>query len=823
MIFKQATRNFSQNKVTTAAIIFTVALCCVMLFLSFIYSQIIQEEFRQNIPVEAENAVIRIEYTPQSRTRIITISPHLDPYMDDIEFTVGALDIYGVTKIRKNTFYINLIGLSFENLNKINNLEYIEEEKEKRPAKDDIIISQKTAEELGLSLGNSILIRVGQKEKRFYVAKIAHDHPCFERAGVHVIYGVESFVSDYFPGGGYGNFYNKIYIKPKDHISPQALIDKLSRISAYKGYDIRLETDVRSYDQTARDIALPLTIASVGCVVMVLILIFLIVNSRIKKQMELISKLKSVGADNGYIFKVFALEGLFYIVLGVLLGVAANLYLFYKILPLYMNINLGNDFYIKSLILSSLSNAVVIFLLFIYPIWKSKNVSVRKTYVSSKNTLWKGNKLLLIFGTLAVGASVPLVVLQRLNPVRGLIAFILLFIGTVIIIPYVVQGVFYLLERFSKKSVSFIAFRNLRQEKAITNNLRILFSAIIVCSILISAASLTSSLLFQVISDVDCDIIIENVKGETAYQKNKVLETDGVYDVYCYYYEKSTMSIGKQQMDVNIIGISPDDFDFMQNTGDLMSREELIKVLNKKDGMLLDFMYHKVYGIEIGDKLSVEMNGILQDIEVKAFYNSYQYGGRTLVIHSELMNDLFNLPLYDTIVLKNHNNVDETVMVLRAELGDQNVIVINKNALFGVYVDILEDTLTFAYLFSFFIMAVCLFGVFTNIVNSREERKMAYYQLYSLGMDKWRIMGIELIENLFVAVFCGIFALLTHFIFSLSISNILAVSRIYIPTPMSFLYSLYLSLFFGAGYVLFALSGYFSVKSKKAILILKYN
>ena len=107
---------------------------------------------------------------------------------------------------------------------------------------------------------------------------------------------------------------------------------------------------------------------------MVLILIFLIVNSRIKKQIELISKLKSVGADNGYIFKVFALEGLFYIVLGVLLGVAANLYLFYKILPLYMNINLGNDFYIKSLILSSLSNAVVIFLLFIYPIWKSKQL-----------------------------------------------------------------------------------------------------------------------------------------------------------------------------------------------------------------------------------------------------------------------------------------------------------------------------------------------------------------------------------------------------------------------------------------------------------------
>lgn len=179
MIFKQATRNFSQNKVTTAAIIFTVALCCVMLFLSFIYSQIIQEEFRQNIPVEAENAVIRIEYTPQSRTRIITISPHLDPYMDDIEFTVGALDIYGVTKIRKNTFYINLIGLSFENLNKINNLEYIEEEKEKRPAKDDIIISQKTAEELGLSLGNSILIRVGQKEKKILCSQNCTRPPLF--------------------------------------------------------------------------------------------------------------------------------------------------------------------------------------------------------------------------------------------------------------------------------------------------------------------------------------------------------------------------------------------------------------------------------------------------------------------------------------------------------------------------------------------------------------------------------------------------------------------------------------------------------------------
>ena len=99
--------------------------------------------------------------------------------------------------------------------------------------------------------------------------------------------------------------------------------------------------------------------------------------------------------------------------------------------------------------------------------------------------------------------------------------------------------------------------------------------------------------------------------------------------MYCYYYEIDYVH-RKTANGCQYHRISPDDFDFIKY-GDV---RRVDKGLKQKDGMLLDFMYHKAYGIEIGDKLSVEMNGILQDIEVKAFYNSYQYGGRTLVIHS---------------------------------------------------------------------------------------------------------------------------------------------------------------------------------------------
>ncbi|MFW5780026.1 MAG: FtsX-like permease family protein, partial [Bacillota bacterium] len=783
MILKQALRNFSQNKIKTTAIIVTVALCCVMLFFSLIYSQIIKEEFHESIPVEAQNSEIRIEYTPKSRTRIINVS-FLEEYMEDIEFAAGVLDIYGVANINRETHYINLRGISYENLNDINDLKYIEEENKPKPAQDDIIISEKTAQRLNLGLGNSIRIKVENEEKTFYVTKIAQDHPCFERAGVFVIYGMEKYVSGYFPGGGFGNFYNKIHIKTKPHVNNKEFMERISKIPEYSGYEVKSETDTETYDQTARDIALPLTIAGMGCVGMVMILIYLIVNSDLKKKTLLISQLKSVGADNRYIFSILALEGLIYIIIGVVLGVLSNLFLLYRVLPQHMNFDVGNSVYLIRLVLSAIFNAALVFVLFIFPIYKSKHVSIRKSFVISKNTLWKGKKIVFIVGILMLVVSVFLVIPKQLNEIRGIFAFILVFFGIVIILPYAAKGVAYLFEKFANTTIPFISFRNIQQEKTVANNLRILFSAIIVCSIIISATSLTSDLTYQIVSDVDCDIIIQNVKGESEYQKNKVIQTEGVYDVYSYFYKKTEMSRGDESINVNIIGINRDDFDFMKNTGDLTSKEELLGNLDEKDGMLVDYMYHKVYGIDIGDKLTIAINDITHEIEVKNFYNSYQYGGSTVTINNQLLNELYDIPLYNTIVLKTRNDINETVMILRAKLGVQNVIVLNKFSVFEIYIDILENSIDFAYLFAALIIIVCLFGVFTNIINSREQRKLTYYQLYSLGVNKEKIVLIELIENIFVAVFCGIFVMLSHYIFSLSVTNALAISKIYIPRPI---------------------------------------
>jgi ABC-type antimicrobial peptide transport system permease subunit len=809
------------NKLRTIAIIITVALACVMIFFSFIYENIILEQFRNNVTVESQNTDIRIQYSEKSDSKIIS-KTYLNALDDEIDFAVGVLNLYGTSTIDNEVTYINLRGIEEAGLYKLNDIEYIESIG-RGLREDEVIISEKTSIALNLSMDSSIKIKIGDIQKTFYVAKIAKDHDCFEEAGCYVFYGVETYVSKFITGGGFGNIYNKIYVKIASDADIDDVIYDISQIDEYKDYLIKKEFDTTKIDTESKEIAMPVTIATYGCAVLALILIYIIFSSGIAKRTMLISQLKSIGISFGQLISIFMIECILYIIVGLSIGIGLNMLLIKIYVPKLIDIDVASVFYLNNMIYSALICAGLVLILDIYPIIKASRKSIRDSYVSSKKSIWKGNYFVLVFSIILIITAIILMLPHYFDSTRGIIAFTFFMVGVILVVPYLMKGIATLLLKLPNKSVMFNALKNIRQEKVIVNNNRILIAGMLVCIIMGSTSIVTANICEQYINSVDCDIVIENIYGDTESQLNTIKSTDGVYDVRAYQYEKIDLVYKECDYIINIIGIQPEDVGILEITEDISTKQEITSLLESGDGMLIDYMYHMVYKINIGDVIPITINDITKDITIIGYYNSYDYVGRTALINSDLLSELFEVSKYNKVICNTYNDVDTTVSELRVALGASNTVVLNKVSMNETYFEVFDETITFVYYFVLAVFIVILISIITNILNSREERKTFIYQMYSLGFSRVHLMLIELVENSISGVILSVISFLSLFVLDEILCNIVSISKLYVVSCISYNVVILCIVISVAFYILIALTAIFTVKRKNIVNNIKMS
>jgi ABC-type lipoprotein release transport system permease subunit len=820
MIAKLTFRNIIKNKLRTAAILLTVALSCVMLFLGLIYNRLAVGQFMETKVVESENADLRLAYTAGSSSRVIT-AEHLSQFDSEIEFAAGVLELYGSAALDGQQVYINLRGATEENIDKLNNLTYIAQQN-RAMRKHELVISQKTAEEYGLKINSTFMIAVGSKQQLFTVGKIAQHHACFDAPGAIVMYGIESFVSSYFWGGGFGKVYNKIYIKTVDGVNQDDLGKRIMEIEAYKGYDIKETSQDEELRRRANEIAIPVTIAVLGCLLLGLLLVYMVFNAGVKKRAELISRLKSVGAKNSFISTIFMMECFIYIVIGAGLGYLCNKFLFKHYLPKIISFDTADIFYRNVMIYSSAATAATVFIMSLLPIIKTRGVAIRTSFSAAKNTVWKSNLIVFLLGMAMIVTAACLCIPYRLEANRGIASLLLGILGILLVAPYAARYFVKGLQKVFHWGAANLALKNVESERGLANTLRVLTAGMMICIIISSAANITYNLGLQTVENIDSDIIIENIRAQSPTPINTIKSIEGVYDVYAYQMRKVDIVAAGEKTEINLIGISPDNLGFIKDTGSVSSREEIISMIAKKEGMLIDISYSKVFGIAIGDKINITIGGITQDIAVVGFFQSYFYAvGKTAVMSNELMSELFGLPLFDSLVCKTTEDVEETIAKIRAGLGTYNIIAYNKGAAYGVYLTVLQNLVDFSNIFTYFVILVCIFGILTNILNSREERKGVFYQLYSLGVSRMQLFLCELLESVFVLIVTFGLTAAALALCNYALINTIAIMQIYVMRAINTKIALTISAIFGAFYLLLSINSFFTINKKQLIGAIK--
>ncbi|HOO22070.1 MAG TPA: hypothetical protein PKY53_00095 [Clostridia bacterium] len=808
-MLKLAIRSCFESKIRALSVIFTVAISAVMLFLCFSYPRLIEKEFDNTTKTEAENADIRIEYSSDADSRIMSLDG-LETVADKTEFIVGVLDLYGTSVISGKTEYINLRGVTEDGFRKLNNTE-TKKSINRKLRSDEIIIDEYTSAVLGLDLDSSIKITIGTKTKTFYVAEIVNSHPIFETAGAHVFYCMENATSD-FIGGRFGGIYNKVFIKAAQGITVENLIAQIKTIPDYSGQNVTTETDSK-LGEKVQNASLPMIVALAACSILAVYLVYLIINSGLKRRTLFISRLKTVGADNGYVVGVFSAESFVFSIIGIVIGAIVNLSLIFGAFP-----DADTMFFIKTLMISSAVTLVAFFVCMLLPSIHINKLSVRTQYTQGKTTLRKQSNTSVTLGVVLFLSAVILILPKYLDFARGIISLILLFTGAILALPHIVGLVLIPLKDKISGALGYLAVYNTGREKLTAEIMRILFAGIVICSILASAANLTGALKDSLQNDIDCDIVINNVKAD-GIQLNAIKNMPGISDVHAVNLKTAFMTKAGEEFELTLISSRPEELPDMVNITYVTQKEKLLSGLN--DGIALNYSYHKMHKMNIGDEVTLKVNNIEKQVTVTAFFNSLQYGGRSAITSNEFLSDTFGIPFYDTIILNTSGDVEDTVIVLRASFGDENLIIVSKESLYSAYVGILDSTSRISAIFACAIIAVCFISVLFNVLNAREEKKSEILKMSLAGFDKKGIALVELIEYALCALISIAAALTVSPVVSKALTNSFALGSLYVENPLNYAFVAII----GAGFLLLmcaaALTSYFSVKKEDLIRLLR--
>ena len=183
--------------------------------------------------------------------------------------------------------------------------------------------------------------------------------------------------------------------------------------------------------------------------------------------------------------------------------------------------------------------------------------------------------------------------------------------------------------------------------------------------------------------------------------------------------------------------------------------EGLLKA-NYTDGesvpyVFLDKALNVLYGVNVGDTLSLEMEGKVADVIVGGILDHKLFSGNYIVMSDELIYRLFGVSP-DTVVLKAHGDMDRIVGDLRASYASNNYYVVDVLTAYKwdmQSTDAVFDLVgTLAVVVALFIFAVTVVATMVGRGANEKGRNA----LLNAGMSKRALLISEIYEHGLIAI-----------------------------------------------------------------------
>ncbi len=761
-MFKLALRNISSKPLRAIATILAIAVAVAMIFCMLSIKSAVYDYIYQTEVSTSGNSDIRIS-TNSSSDRIVSVATPLKE-IEGIDNIVPSLTLYALL----NDEYVQLRGFEIGHVEDLQNIQIVDGDVKSLNDginEDNIIISQNAAEHFNLKVGDRIELTLGNNKASFYVGGISKGSGYFLDDAPYQFVGLIKQISLLLSPARV-EVCNEIYIKAKDGVDVNALIDEIGNIGEYSDMLISLTRDGAYVEEQTDSLTAPVVLAGGAVLALGVAIIFMLFMMSEKDKTSLITKLSVVGASKKQLFYIFLIESAILAGFGVLIGAVLSLGVFVGLIKITLSTTILFNVSILKLFGSGVIGFVSAIVSSILPILRSFKGTIRENMVdaTSKSPLKKALPITLLLLTI-----VSVVIEFTVSEVTGVMAIVslVLAIATLGVCAYYALKGLGKLARKSGRGIAKIASYNVTRQKRFSRSVTLLTVGVTISIMLFMAYSLTTSIFTSYIQNFENMAFVSNIKANVDVTQFE--EIEGVSSAVKMVWGQGELNVDGKDKTMNILG-SKSVLDMVEFGYKTAENEVKERIMSDEPYVFVDIALVELYGVKEGDTLNLTFDKVTKPVIVGGVLQHELFSGNYIVMNESVIDSLFDKKA-DTVLITIDGDMKDTVGALRSKFSANNYYVIEALEMYKWDMESMNAVFdligTLAVVVAIFVFAVS--SVSSMIGRGTEEKSRA--TLLNAGMSKKSLLKAETLEFSLVAI--------VSFVLSVAISALLTSSLIH--------------------------------------------
>ncbi|NLD49888.1 MAG: FtsX-like permease family protein [Clostridiaceae bacterium] len=779
IILKYLLKNISEKKFRTFLLVFSIAICCALFIGSISITGTVKGIYVERMKSQIGNAEIVIRPDDSSPSQVID-TRYLDKFRHSYEYAVGVMYTNAYVKFTNENTDIQLMGVNLDDMDKMNPIYMVETSNKFSFKGKTAIICNDFAKKWELKIGDEIKLDIFGSNESYKIYGIANQSGVFTNIdGNNVAVVPKETLQQFYKTG---KKVNAVYIKTTDKNNITGLINELSK--KYDDYQVKetiTDIEIKTYTDRITRTFLQMLLA------VLLISIFIIYTSFkviMSERIPIMGVFRSVGASKKSTTGILIGEALVYGflggVVGCLLGAVVHYFMAVLSTPEWMRSTSAIKIDINLIdFLTAVFLAVGISLVSsIIPILKINKFSLKNILFNNLNSTSDRRIITIAIGIvfIIVAVIVPWFTPLNLAVIVNTLCIILFIVGILFVVPLLINIFVLLIDNAVMNtgvSSCQLAIKNLRDNKSIKNNVCLIIIGVSCVFMINTARQGVFGAIVNIYDDLNYEIKV-TMDNSDKVMLRKLGNTQGVDDIYGLRQLTGTEVEGKD-LDINLIwGVNKEKFtDFVNINFNTDNPEELIEQLDKERAILLSNTLRDSYKVAKGDVINLFMNEKYYPYRIIGFFDTMiSYGNFALISENNIINDARNKNIEEFDIKT--TDISRTVKNIKHKFVDkQPKVVIMTDEKDSVLKSNKQIYLILQF-FSLMTVLIGSIGIVNNFIISFIERKKSFAMLRSVGMSKHQSKSMIFIEALFAGTFAGVCGVISGYIMSMILKQLIA-------------------------------------------------
>lgn len=802
IIYKYTIKSIMEKKLRTLLIILAISLSGAL----FIVSNELSTQIAKVYEIQSKQQVgqVEIQIKPNEHSPSLFINDKLVKNVSNVQESIPVFYGKGEYKVNYKTYDIwNLVGYSLEDYKHINTLALKEQQDLEAFKGAKIVISDKTAKHYGVTLGQTIKLKINGTKRSVKVVGIAKAEGIFanESGGSYGLLPLEQ-LSQYAGGNGKPN---TLYINSEENITQIEMISKLKRV--YPRYDVEETFNAEQFEAQMSWITQPFMLMTIIVIFISAFIIYSTFKVIMLEKMPIVGTFRSVGASQRVMTEVLLLEALCYGILGGVFGVVAGSILNRVIVSGILG---ETSIQVEQVSIATMLGGFCLSILValvstLMPIIQVSKISLKDIVLGNEKKSKKSEVRSAMIGMVIILTALGLSKIEdaRYNMLTSVSGLLLLIYGIIAMLPLIVKYASYIIEkgfRYIFGNIGRLAAKNIKGNKSVLNSITLITLAISVVMIINTVSQNLSTQVIQAYDNIyQCDMEVEMEHMDIKKIKS-IQSVSGVQGVSKCMYGRD-IECDQTVMNLALMGV--EDLDFYKYV-DLKLQQEgnsLLAKLQKGRYVVISEILARKYQLSMGDTLTFHFDNQVREYTIIGTMDNIWNNGFMCLVPIKYFKQDASQSYYTTAYVKVQENADinEVAGLIKARYREASVEVSTVAQMCKDNADSNANLMKMISVFGVLTLGIAIIGVVNNLLISFIERRKGLAVLRSVGMSKKQLIKMIFVEALGSGFISGLAGVAGSVLLLFVLGEVLFALNL--PIKVEMIPELFVIYFFGASVI----------------------